>query len=87
MSLKANKGFTYFRDTPELRCRVADGAVSQLQKMRQLRLVEFANALADVLRQDEIEKGLKLQIIVAVIKGLLASARSCRVIGESAKAM
>jgi hypothetical protein len=39
--LKANKGFAYFRDTAELRCSVADGSVSQFEKMRQLRLVEL----------------------------------------------
>jgi hypothetical protein len=54
--LKANKGFAYFRDTAEVQCCVADGPVSQFEKMRQLRLVEFANALADVLRQDESRK-------------------------------
>ena len=64
MRLKPNKGFAYFRDTAELRCRVADGPVSQFEKMRQLGLVELANALADVLREDEIQKGLKLRVVV-----------------------
>lgn len=34
MSLKANKRFTYFRNTPQLSRRIADSAVLQLQKMR-----------------------------------------------------
>src|SRR4029077_3922856 len=62
--LKPNKGFAYFRGTAEFRCCVADGPVSQFEKMQQLRLVELANAIADVLRQDEIEKGLKLRVVV-----------------------
>ena len=49
MSLEANEGFTYLRDAAEFRCRIADGPVSQFKKMRQLRLVEFAHALAQLL--------------------------------------
>src|SRR6185312_4723046 len=64
MRLKADKSFTYFRNTAELQRRVADGPVSQFEKMRQLRLVKLANALPDILRQNETEKGLKLRIIL-----------------------
>ncbi len=45
VGLKANKGFAYFRDTPMLRCW---GPVTQFEKMRQLRLVELADAFANV---------------------------------------
>jgi hypothetical protein len=42
MRLEADEGIAYFRDTAESQCRIADGAIFQLQKMRQLGLVEFA---------------------------------------------
>ena len=64
MRLKADEGFTYFRDTAELQCRVADGLVFQFKKLRQLRLVEFAHPLADILQQNEIEKGLQFRVVV-----------------------
>jgi hypothetical protein len=67
--LKANKGFAYFRNAAELQSCVADGAVSEFEKMRQLRLIELSDALADVLRQDEIEEGLELRVVVRGDKG------------------
>ena len=65
MGLKANEGLTDFPDPAKFRGCVADGPVSQFKKWRQLRLVEFANSFPDVLRQDEIEKGLELRVCIA----------------------
>jgi hypothetical protein len=64
MSLEANEGFTYLRDAAEFQCRIADRPISQFKKMRQLRLVEFAHTLADILRKNEIQKCLKLRVVM-----------------------
>jgi hypothetical protein len=42
MRLEADEGFKSLRDATERQCRIADGAIFQLQRMRQLGLVEFA---------------------------------------------
>ena len=64
MRLEANKSFTYLRDAAQLQCRVADRPISQFKKMRQLRLVEFAHTLAGILRENEIQKGPKLWLVL-----------------------
>ena len=60
MSLKPNESVAYPGHTAKFRRGVADGPVSQLQKMRQLPPIKLANTLPDILRQDEVEKSLKL---------------------------
>ena len=50
---------------------VGDGAVFQLEKLRQLGAIEFAHAFLDVLEQDEIEEGLKLGVVMGEDVGLV----------------
>ena len=70
MNLKADKGFTYPCDPAKFGRRVAARAVLQFQKMRQLCLVKFADALLDVLRQYKIKGRLKLRVVGGEYVGL-----------------
>ncbi len=69
MDLEADKGLPYFRDPTKFRCRVADGPVFELEKMRQLRSVEFLNAFCNVLSEDKFQKGLKLRVVAGKYVG------------------
>ena len=62
--------------------------VFQLQQVAELLLIQFVDALVDILREDEIEKSLKLSHHSArKLLPLRVSTRSERVIGASAKAI
>ena len=65
MPLKSYEGASYAGDTAKLGGRIADGPILQLQEVRQLGLVEFSDALFDVLGKNEFQKGLKLQIVLS----------------------
>jgi hypothetical protein len=53
MPLKPNKGVANLRHATKLRRRITDGSVFQLQQVRQLGLIQFADAFFDVLREDQ----------------------------------
>lgn len=70
MGLKADKSVAYPCSPAQLRRCVADPPVPQLQKLRQLLSVKLADALLDILRQDEIEECLQLRVVVGEYAGL-----------------
>jgi hypothetical protein len=61
--LKPDKRVVYLSHAAELSRSIADGPVLQFQQMREFGLIQFANAFLDVLRQNEIQKRLKLLIV------------------------
>jgi hypothetical protein len=63
MLLKSKKSIADQRHTAELRRGVVDGVIFQLEQRAELLLIEFADALLDVLAKHEIKKRLQFSIV------------------------
>jgi hypothetical protein len=64
MPLKPYKGVAYLGHATKLSRRITDGPVFQLQQVRQLGLIQLADALFDILAEDKIQKRLELVTVV-----------------------
>jgi hypothetical protein len=62
--LKPDKGVAYLDHATKLSRRITDGSVFQLQQVRQFGLIQLADAFFDILRENKIQKRLKLGIVV-----------------------
>jgi hypothetical protein len=62
--LKPDKGIPYLGHAAELSRRITDGSVFQLQQVRQFGLIQLADTFFDILRENKIQKRLKLVIVI-----------------------
>src|SRR5262245_53785830 len=79
MALKAQECVADDLNPPKLFCSIVNRVILQLQQFAELFLIKFANTLSNILRQYEIEKCLKPQIVTREDIALtsLDSLRSC----------
>ncbi len=62
--LKADKRLAYGRDAAKLLRCVIDRVVFKLKQVAKLFLIQLADALSNVLRENKIQEGQQLRIIV-----------------------